>query len=58
MSDQYLMAHQDYANVPGDVNNLFEKEREEFERMMMIYNGAIREVKTKLQVLNDELSIT
>ena len=58
MSDQYLMAHQDYANLPGDVNKLFEKEREEFERMMMIYNGAIREVKTKLQVLNDELSIT
>ena len=58
MSDQYLMAHQDYANLPGDVNNLFEEEREEFARMMMIYNGAIREVKTKLQVLNDELSIT
>ena len=58
MNDQYLMAHQDYAHLPGDVNHLFEDKQREFNRMMMIYNGAIREVKTKLQVLNDELSIT
>ena len=58
MNDQYLMAHQDYAHLPGDVNHLFEEENGAFNRMMMIYNGAIREVKTKLQVLNDELSMT
>ena len=58
MNDQYMMAHQEYAVLPGDDNNLFEGSKEEFSHMMMMYNGAIREMKTKLQVLNDELSIT
>ena len=58
MNDQYLMAHQEYAHLPGDENNLFEGSKAEFNRMMMMYNGAIREVKTKLQVLNDELSMS
>lgn len=58
MNDQFKMAHHEYAIVPGDENNLFEGSKEEFSRMMMMYNGAIREVKTKLQVLNDELSMT
>ena len=58
MNDQYMMAHQEYAILPGDDNNLFEGSAEEFSHMMMMYNGAIREMKTKLQVLNDELSIT
>lgn len=30
----------------------------EFERLMMIYGCAIREVRTKLEVLNDELSVS
>lgn len=58
MNDQYMMAHQEYAILPGDDNDLFEDSKEEFARMMMMYNGAIREMKTKLQVLNDELSMT
>ncbi len=58
MNDQYMMAHQEYAVLPGDDNNLFEGSKEEFTHMMMMYNGAIREMKTKLQVLNDELSMT
>ncbi len=58
MNDQYMMAHQEYAILPGDDNNLFEGSKEEFTHMMMMYNGAIREMKTKLQVLNDELSMT
>lgn len=58
MNDQYMMAHPEHAIVPGDDDNLFEGSKEEFSRMMMMYNGAIREVKTKLQVLNDELSMT
>ena len=58
MNDQYMMAHQEYAVLPGDDNNLFEGSKEEFSHMMMMYNGAIREMKTKLQVLNDELSMT
>ena len=58
MNDQSMMAHQEYAVLPGDDNNLFEGSKEEFSHMMMMYNGAIREMKTKLQVLNDELSMT
>lgn len=30
----------------------------QFEELMMMYNCAIREVKTKLEVLNDELSLS
>ncbi len=44
--------------LPKDMDNVFDGERKEFEEMMMIYNCAIKEVKTKLQVLNDELSLT
>lgn len=43
--------------LPKDMDNVFDGERSEFEEMMMIYNCAIKEVKTKLQVLNDELSL-
>ena len=46
MNDQYMLAHPDHAIVPGDDDNLFEGTAEEFDRMMMMYNGAIREVKT------------
>lgn len=35
----------------------FFAEKEEFETIMMMYNCAIREVQTKLEVLNDDLSI-
>ena len=31
--------------------------QKEFQKMMMMYSCAIKEIKTKLQVLNDELSI-
>ena len=33
-------------------------ETEKFRELMMMYNCAIREVRTKLEVLNDELTIT
>ncbi len=33
-------------------------ETKKFQELMMMYNCAIREVRTKLEVLNDELSIT
>lgn len=42
--------------VPDDVEHTFEAA--EFKEMVMMYNCAIREVRTKLEVLNDELSIT
>ena len=58
MIDQYKTAHMDQTDLPDDVNNLFSGNKTEFDRMMMMFNGAIRQVKTKLQVLNDELSLT
>jgi putative GTP pyrophosphokinase len=45
------------TQLPKDRGNVFDKDREEFEEMMMMYGCAIKEVQTKLQVLNDELSL-
>lgn len=36
---------------------IFFKQAEQFQQIMMMYNCAIKEVKTKLEILNDELSI-
>ncbi len=46
------------VSLPKDMGNLFVGETEDFEKMMMMYSCAIKEVKTKLQVLNDELSMS
>ncbi|MGN0159706.1 MAG: GTP pyrophosphokinase family protein [Brotaphodocola sp.] len=43
----------DLAEVPEDLLN----QAREFQEAIMMYTCAIREVKTKLEVLNDELSI-
>ena len=43
-------------NIPVDAENLFEK-FSNFQQIMMIYNCALREVRTKFEVLNDELSV-
>lgn len=43
--------------LPVDSGSVFYKDKEEFDHMMMMYGCAIKEVQTKLQVLNDELSI-
>ena len=45
-------------HLPKDMDNLFESDAKEFQKMMMMYSCAIKEVKTKLQVLNDEFSMT
>ena len=45
-------------HLPKDMDNLFQGDDRDFQRMMMMYSCAIKEVKTKLQVLNDEFSIT
>lgn len=42
--------------LPENAEQLFGHVKE-FEELMMIYNCAIREVKTKLEVLNEELSV-
>lgn len=40
-----------------DVQNLFISQAFQFQEMMMMYSCATKEVRTKLEVLNDELSI-
>ena len=42
--------------VPEAAEEMFSKIHE-FEELLMIYNCALKEVKTKLEVLNDELSV-
>lgn len=46
------------VSLPKDMGNIFDGEAEAFDKMMMMYSCAIKEVKTKLQVLNDELSMS
>lgn len=43
--------------LPSSTEPLF-KQAKAFEELMMKYNCAIREIKTKLEVLNDELSVS
>lgn len=45
-------------HLPEDMDNVFEGDGSDFQKMMMMYSCAIKEVKTKLQVLNDEFSMT
>ena len=51
--NQSIVKVPDLAQVP----DVWMHEAREFQRVMMMYSGAIREVKTKLEVLNDELSV-
>lgn len=50
---------QSAVNVPdlAQVPDNFVNQAKQFQEIMMMYTCAIREVKTKLEVLNDELSI-
>ena len=43
--------------IPADAGHVFIDQETEFRQIMMMYSCAIKEIKTKLQVLNDELSI-
>ena len=51
--------NQSIVNVPDvvQVPDVWINEARQFRMAMMMYAGAIREVKTTLEVLNDELSI-
>lgn len=51
--------NQSIVNVPDlvEVPDLLLKQAYQFQEAMMMYTCAIREVKTKLEVLNDELSV-
>ena len=50
--------HQSIVNVPDmvQVPEMWVDQARQFQQAMMRYTCAIREVKTKLEVLNDELS--
>ena len=45
-------------HIPMDESHVFIDQEMKFREMMMMYSCAIKEVKTKLQVLNDEHTIT
>ena len=51
--------HQSIVNVPNlvQVPDPLIKQAYQFQEAMMMYTCAIREIKTKLEVLNDELSV-
>lgn len=51
--------HQSIVNVPDmvQVPEMWVDQSRQFQQAMMRYTCAIREVKTKLEVLNDELSV-
>ena len=51
--------HQSIVNVPDlvQVPEVWMNQARQFQQAMMRYTCAIREVKTKLEVLNDELSV-
>ena len=38
--------------IPADAGHVFIDQETEFRQMMMMYSCAIKEIKTKLQVLN------
>ena len=50
---QSVVSVPDLAQVPEDLLN----QAREFQEAIMMYSCAIREVKTKLEVLNDDLSV-
>ena len=56
MMEQELTKIIPERNIPVDAENLFEK-FSNFQQIMMIYNCALREVRTKFEVLNDDLSV-
>ena len=51
--------HQSIVRVPDmvQVPEVWLSQARQFQQVMMMYTCAIREVKTKLEVLNDELSV-
>ena len=50
---------QSAVNAPGviEIPDSFIAEAKQFRELMMMYTCAIRETKTKLEVLNDELAV-
>ena len=51
--EQSIVQVPDLVQIPDEIHEMAQK----FQEAMMMYTCAIREVKTKLEVLNDELSV-
>ena len=51
--DQSIVQVPDLVQIPEEMHEMAQR----FQEAMMMYTCAIREVKTKLEVLNDELSV-
>ena len=51
--EQSIVQVPDLVQIPEEIHEMAQK----FQEAMMMYTCAIREVKTKLEVLNDELSV-
>ena len=45
------------VNIPEDTGNIFADYAKQFEELMMIYQCAIQEVTTKLEILSHEMSV-
>jgi len=57
MNEQELIKYIPKSTEVADNAEMFISQMRQFQEMMMMYNCAIREVRTKLEVLNDEMSI-
>ena len=55
-NDSYNKVLLSKMNVPGGSEEIFEK-ISNLRELLLTYNSAIREVTTKLEILNDELSV-
>ena len=52
-NDEYLISMEN--NLVND--ELIDIEDQNFEKMMFLYNSALKEIKTKIEILQDELKI-
>lgn len=57
MNEQELVKYIPKSTEVSDNAEMFISQMRQFQELMMMYNCAIREVRTKLEVLNDEMSI-
>jgi len=48
---------QGVGEIPQDIEKLFSP-RGQFKEFLMMYQSAVKEVKTKFEILNDDLSVT
>lgn len=48
---------QGVGEIPGEIEQLFSP-RGQFREFLMMYQSAVKEVKTKFEILNDDLSVT